>query len=255
MTSSSDHLEYRRLLARAKADDDVLGLVLVGSRAHGASVEEDSDWDARLIVADDRVTEVGARYGTRRGGPVEVALLSRSSFLSLAEPDSPLAWDRYSYARGQVALDKLDGAVQAVVAELTTLPRPVATALAADALDGYINSYYRALKDLRAGLLTEAHLDGNESIPPLLTALFAMHRRVRPFNKWLGWELDHFPVPGAVWSGQQLLPRLAAQLATFDPAASASLFRDVESLVRAHGLGHVIDSWAPDVPLLRRGLG
>ena len=120
--TSSEHLEYRRLLTNTSADGDVVGLVLVGSRAHGTSVREDSDWDARLIVSDDRMTEVAARYRTRRGGPVEVALLSRSSFLSLVEPDSPLAWDRYSYARGEVAFDKLDGAVQAVVAELTALP-------------------------------------------------------------------------------------------------------------------------------------
>ena len=112
MASSPRHPEYERLLARTEADADVLGLVLVGSRAHGASVREDSDWDARLIVLDERMTEAGARYGTPRGGPVEVALLSRSSFASLAEPDSPLAWDRYSYARGEVALDKLDGAVR-----------------------------------------------------------------------------------------------------------------------------------------------
>jgi hypothetical protein len=47
-----------------------------------------------------------------------------------------------------------------------------------------------------------------------------------------------------------LLPRLEWILASGD-LAEQRLFRDVEALARAHGLGAVIDGWEPDVAWLR----
>ena len=48
-----------------------------------------------------------------------------------------------------------------------------------------------------------------------------------------------------------LLPRLRRILATGDLAEQQRLFRDVEGLARAHGLGEVIDGWEPDLERLR----
>jgi hypothetical protein len=90
-----------------------------------------------------------------------------------------------------------------------------------------------------------------ESVPPFLTALFAVHERVRPFNRYLGWELATFPLGDELWRANALLPRLEAIVATGALAAQKSLFADVEALARQHGLGDVVESWGPDVALLR----
>lgn len=242
--------EYEQLVEAARADDRVLGIVLTGSRGRGPFVRADSDWDVRLVVSADALAECERRYETARGSPVEVAVYSLEQFAQAGEIGLPNEWDRYSYVHAEVVLDK-DGTIAKLVAKKNVLPTAVARQVAARTLDAYINACFRSLKNARLGLTAEAHLDAAESIPPLLTALFAMHVRVRPFNRYLGWELATFPLGGELWSAEALLPRLEAIVATGALAAQTSLFRDVEGLAREHGLGDVIDSWEPDVPLLR----
>ncbi len=99
--------------------------------------------------------------------------------------------------------------------------------------------------------LVEAHLDAVESVSPLLTTLFAVQGRLRPFNKFLRWELENFPLDGDVWSAQALLPRLQTIVATGDLGEQERLFRDVEETVRKLGFGEVVDGWEPDVAWLR----
>ena len=77
--------------------------------------------------------------------------------------------------------------------------------------------------------------------------MFTVHGRLRPFNKWLVWELENHPL---TWND---LPRLERIARTGDLAEQQALFRDAESLAREHGLGAVIDSWEPDVSWLRGG--
>lgn len=99
--------------------------------------------------------------------------------------------------------------------------------------------------------MIEAHLDAAESLSPFLTALFAIHGRVRPFNKFLRWELEEYPLGAETWSAKELLPRLEAITASGALDEQQALFRDVEQLAREHGLGSVIDGWEPDVAWLR----
>ena len=90
--------------------------------------------------------------------------------------------------------------------------------------------------------------DAAESIPYALGAIFALAGRVRPYNKYLDWELRHHPLPG--WVGETLLPLIAGVLDR-DLAAQRELFRLVERDARAHGFDDAIDEWEPDVPWLR----
>ena len=86
---------------------------------------------------------------------------------------------------------------------------------------------------------------------PLLAALFALHRRVRPFNKFLGWELRLEPLGGEEWAVDRLFPRLQRIVGPGDLAEQQAVFRDVEQLARDRGHGNVIDGWEPDIPWLR----
>ena len=123
--------------------------------------------------------------------------------------------------------------------------------LAAAALDDYVNSYYRAARNHQNDLPFEARLDAVESVGHFLTALFALHRRVRPFNKFLGWELRREPLGDETWSVDVLFPRLQRIIGPGDLAEQQALFRDVEVQARAEGHGGVIDGWEPDVAWLR----
>jgi hypothetical protein len=202
-------------------------------------------------VRDEDLSACMERFDTPPGSPAEVAVFSLSNFERAGALGSPNEWDRYSYARAEVVLDKLGGQIAELVAEKSILPAAAAAQVAAQALDAYINAYYRSAKNVREGLTVEAHLDATESIPPFLTALFAMHQRVRPFNKFLAWELETFPLGEDVWSATNLLPRLEAIAANGAIADQQRLFRDIEQLSRERGLGDVVDGWEPDVAWLR----
>src|SRR5205814_5381813 len=150
-----------------------------------------------------------------------------------------------------VVLDKLDGVVSALVADKGTLTDAEALRLGEDELDAYFNSCYRSIRNLGGGRRVEGLLDAAESIPPFLTGLFALHRRVRPFNKFLVWELDLCPLGAEVWSAGLLVPRLERIVASGDAEEQRALFRAAERIAREHGLGAVVDGWEPDVAFLR----
>jgi hypothetical protein len=63
---------------------------------------------------------------------------------------------------------------------------------------------------------------------------------LRPYNKYLQWELETFPLP-APWD--RTLPARAAA----DPDG---LFPEVAALARRRGHGDVLDSWGADLALL-----
>jgi hypothetical protein len=73
---------------------------------------------------------------------------------------------------------------------------------------------------------------------------------VRPYNKWLPWELANHPLPDP-WSAGESERRLEAILATGSTREQQALVRDVERFARTLGFDDVIDSWEPDLNLLR----
>jgi hypothetical protein len=216
------------VLRRAEADPEVLGIVLGGSRGKGALVTEHSDYDVWVIVRD----EAGL-VPSPRGEPIELITVTLAEFKRIPP--------EYTFAHVTPLLDK------GGIAELVTAKGRVAPATAADPLDGYVNMLYRSLKNERDGRPFEARLDAAESIPYFLEFLFRVHGRVRPYNKWLRWELEEHPL-GPPWTADELLPRLKRVL---EAETQRALFRDAERLARAKDLGHVIDGWEPDVAWLR----
>jgi len=148
---------------------------------------------------------------------------------------------RYAAAHADVVLDKTDGELTRVVAEQELLPGGSRDAVVREALDGYINQTYRSL---RYG----TRLDAVEAVPYALRTIFAFEDRVRPYNKYLEWELRHHPLED--WTADELLPLLDRVL-TGEPEALRELFRGIEEPARREGFGKVIDGWEPDVPWLR----
>lgn len=237
---------FAELLSHARDDPNIIGLLLAGSRGLGSYVTPESDYDAYVILEDGRLLdEYSERFPSAHGDPVEYILVSLESFRAHAMPGTPSRWNAYTFAHVEPLIDKLDGEITRIVSA-KALPAPHD---AEEFIGGYVNQYYRAKKNLTAGRALEAHLDAAESIPWLLDFLFAAHGRVRPFNKWLPWELEHHPLDQP-WR-TDLLPRIEAILTTGSGEEQRRTFRDVEALARARRLGEVIDSWGPDVDFLR----
>ena len=76
----------------------------------------------------------------------------------------------------------------------------------------------------------------------LLETVFAMYGRLRPYNKYLQWELDTAPLPEP-WNTALRPARLAG--------AALTLFPEVEGLARQNGADDVLEAWGPDIDLIR----
>jgi predicted nucleotidyltransferase len=238
---------YRELRALARADPNVVGLFLGGSRGKGLATPA-SDFDVYIIVGK-RVGEYRRKFPFRHGEDPEISVFSLAEFRRHAAIGSESEWNRYTFAHVVPELDRT-GEIQELLDEKASLPRDEAQRIAADALDAYINQYYRSAKNVRDGDLLAGRLDALESVPYALTALFALNERVRPYNKYLRWELEQYPLPGDEWSATRLLPLLEG-VAEGDVTAQRLLFRQIEALARDRGHGAVIDGWAADLVLLR----
>jgi len=229
LSPSADELDA--LLADARADDNVLGVVLFGSRGRGDFVRDGSDWDVFVVVREHR----GERPFVH-GAHVETVEVTLDELRS--QPD----WNRYALAWLEPQLDKTGEIRDALRDGVRVDP-----ATAGEPLDAYVNSYYRSLKNARLGLELAALFDAQDSVRWFLEFVFALHGRLRPFNKWLAWELEHHPLPG----DHVPLAQLERIARTGDVREQAALFRDVETLARERGLGAVIDGWEPDLATLR----
>ena len=228
--------DFEALVSELSADENVVGLLLAGSRGRGALVRDESDYDLYVFLRERSLLEAyAARYPTRHGDSIEVILRSREGFAK--EP----SWNRYTFCHVEPLFDRSSGWLGETLTAITT----VDTTVAGELLDGYINSYYRSLKGTdELGKL----FDAAESVSHFLDFVFAVHGRVRPFNKWLSWELTNHPLQ---WNDLGLLERI---IRTGDLAEQAALFQEAESIARAHGLAEVVDGWEPDVERLRVGV-
>ena len=218
------------LLDEARQDNNVIGVVVFGSRGKGAFVTEASDWDVFVVVH-----EVRGDRPLRHGDVLETVELTLDQLRNLPE------WNRYSVAWVEPQLDKTGEVADAVRVATTVDP-----ATAAEPLDGYVNLYYRSAKNARLGLELASLLDARESIFWYFQFVFAVHGRVRPYNKWLEWELGEHPLPIEID-----LSRLERIMRTGDLAEQQALFRETETLARKLGHGATIDGWEPDVAFLR----
>ncbi|MER7275370.1 nucleotidyltransferase domain-containing protein [Dactylosporangium sp. NPDC000244] len=221
-----------RVLARADADPAVLGVILTGSQARGTAGAW-SDYDVVIVVAEQTVPW---RHATRTAELDEVVCTPD------ALADTSVHWQRYAYRGARVLLDRLDGGIANLVERQAVLSNEEAGQHARTALDAYINQLYRAVKSHRDGRAEAAYLDEMESVPWLLETVFALFGRLRPYNKYLQWELEQFPLPGD-WNAALMPERVFAQ--------AFALFPAVEALARHHGHADVLDAWQSDIELIR----
>ncbi|MFH0520750.1 hypothetical protein ACHBTE_26685 [Streptomyces sp. M41] len=239
-------LTYDAFLALATADPAVVGLVLKGSRAHDGMATENSDHDLYVVLADGSTTEL-RRLAGHRTARLDLVIVSLAEFRAAGMP----GFERYALARARVVLDRLAGGIGEIIAAKARLGADEAFRAAGGWLDAYANSLYRSVKNDRDGDPLAARLDATDSVGHLLELLFALHRRPRPYNKYLSWELARHPLPG--WDGAALLRDVDRIAASGDAAVQRRLFARVEAAARRAGHRAVLDGWGEDLRLLRPG--
>ncbi|MFJ6570545.1 hypothetical protein ACIQNU_24335 [Streptomyces sp. NPDC091292] len=244
--------EFAAFLARIRADPRVAGAVLSGSRAREGAATPHSDYDVYLVAADG--AEPSLTGEVRRDARLDVSVLPLRDFRTHALPGSGTEWNRYAFCHAEVLKDTPDGLVADLVLAKSRLAPDEAAQRAPEILDAFLNSVYRALKNDRNGDATATRLDAAEALPFHLGYVFALHARVRPYNKYLGWELRHHPLSRPEWAHDHLLPLLERALSPSPAPALRQLFDELEPHARAAGHGPVLDSWGDDL-LLMRGSG
>jgi predicted nucleotidyltransferase len=232
---------FEALLEVARERDEILGLYVFGSRGRKLMVDERSDWDV-CVVFENRQSqaEFDQEFPSRHGALVEIVSVTLDGLRNSSSEHG-----RYAAAHADVVIDKTGGELTRVVEGLESLPDGTRDSVMREALDGYINQTYRSL---RYG----TRLDAVEAIPYALRTIFSLADRIRPYNKYLEWELRHHPLEG--WLADALLP-LIDRVLTGEPEAQRELFKVLEPAVRRAGFGDVVDSWEPDVAWLRGEAG
>lgn len=237
---------FDELVELARTDDDVVGLFVFGSRGRDLGVDERSDYDVGVILRDDdALARFDERHASRHGDPVEIASSTLAGLRAHGAFGSETEWARYQYAHVEPLVDKTDGELARMLEAKELISPSLRDGIVRDAIGAYVNATYRSL---RYG----TRLDAAESVAPFLRAIFALEGRVRPFNKYLEWELRHHPLPA--WHPDTLLARLERVL-DGDRDAQHALFRELEGQARANGFDEAIDEWEPDVAWLRGDAG
>lgn len=242
---------FARLVADAQGDEGVLGLFVFGSRGRGVVTDESSDYDVAVILRDDSaLAAFDERWPYRHGADVEVATATIDDLREHASIGGEQEWARYQYAHLTPLVDKTAGELQRIIDAKERIPDHLRDRVVRPALGAYLNSTYRSLRNASVGLLRAARLDAAESIPPLLIVIFGLEGRVRPFNKYLEWELRHHPLANADWTPGRLLG-LIDSVILGNARSQNELFKSVEHAARSAGYGDEIEGWEPDVPWLR----
>jgi len=239
---------------RTRHDPDIIGLILTGSAARGMATEH-SDVDVYVVLADD------ARPGrtTQRSRAVDEIPVGLTELEDVPAYGTVGWWSRWSFAWAQVLRDETGGRVAEAVRRRANLTEAEQRAILTDhdRLDGWLNFAYRALKSDRDGRPLQRRLDAAESVPWLLDVVFTLAGRVRPYNKYLSWELAEHPLDVPEWQAGVLLPTLERTL-DGDPAALRETFTVVDRQCREYDvatgttlLGDIIDGWGSELELFR----
>ncbi len=190
-------------------DSAILGIVLSGSAARGMASQH-SDVDVYVVLTDDAAEGLA----TSRSPAIDEIPKTLGDLENVPPWGTNDYFFRWSFAYAQVLRDETGGRIAEAVRRQARLTPAEARHLLVDGdqLDGYVNFAYRALKSARDGRALESRLDAVETLAWWLNVVFALEDRVRPYNKYLGWELREHPLSVPEWSAERLLPQVEAVL-------------------------------------------
>mgnify|MGYP001586081433 FL=1 len=230
---------YEAYLQKAKDDDRIVGIILAGGRGKGA-FSENSDYDVILVTTDEGFESVKKDYPKTEY--IDSLPHAISEFREHAKTGTRTQYDKYTFTHNTAIVDKT-GEVQKLVDGKGTLESDKVQKIAHDALGGYLNSLHRSLKNLRDGNVLAGHLDATETIPRILTFIFAIEKRVRPFNKFLAWELENHPLAKLPINSSEFIEKIKVVAQNADFETQKELLEIMRKLAMENGHADEIADW------------
>ena len=184
---------------------------------------EHSDYDCALIVAGEAIDAFRAEFGIEgfalqdglEPDGVDLIAVTFPMFEAIRGLEPGTAnqrGHRYAFAHLKALVDKT-GRAQPLIDAKACVPADAVDGFIHGSLDHALNQAYRALKCLRDGDPAASRLEAAEGVNPFVDAVFALHGgRLRPFYKYLRWELEAFPLDRLTFGGVEMMDRLAAVL-------------------------------------------
>ena len=233
--------KFNQLLERAKTDDNIIGLFLVGSRGKGFD-NEHSDYDIKIITNDEVAETYNKEYAILKSADIDLVVMSLSELKSYAEWNSPFAWDRYTFSHVKTLIDKT-GEIQKIIDQKGLIPEKERHDFIANSLDGYINQVFRSIKCFRNQNILGARLEASVSIPCLLDLVFALHSRPKPFFGYLEKELNLYPLEKLPWKADEFIQKILLILSSADLSTQQEMLKTIEIWLREEGFNKVFDDW------------
>jgi len=241
MSTKQTDQQFRDLWKEAKANPDIIGFFLGGSRGKGFQ-NSHSDYDLRMIVKDESAKTYQRKYEKITFKEIDLVVLSLSEFRTYALWGSPESWDRYDFTHVKALVAKRSE-IQKIIDEKGSIPKERQHDFIVYSLDAYINGVFRSVKCFRNQNETGARLEASTSLPYLLDLVFVLHRRPKPFYGYLERELKKYPLKKLPWSGKSFSKMLLTILSTADLKTQQKMLKAIEKLFRKEGFGHVFDGW------------
>ena len=210
-----------------------------------------SDVDVMVVRAENAGQE------TRRSTAIDEIPDTLVELEDVSQYGSAGWWGRWAYAYAEVLRDETGGRIATAVRRQATVDATEQRDILIDhdRLEVWVNFASRSLKSDRDGRSLESRLDAVESVPRLMDVIFTLAGRVRPYNKYLPWELREHPLDVPEWSADVFLPEIELML-TGAPGAIRRTFAVVNREVRAWDVVHgttvcseSMDGWGDELAI------
>lgn len=234
--------QYQQLVIIAQQDPGVTGFILGGGRGKGISTEN-SDYDIVVVVKNELVDVAQVKYKAYAGPKFDISVMSEQQLAIHGVWGSDSMWARYGFAHVQAVIDKTN-TLQVWLNEQEKIPAPALEETIKQSLDSYLNYVHRSMKNFRDSRRPAAHLAACDSVPQLITFLFAAEGRVRPYNEYIEWELAKHPLTNVPLSPGDLMQKTSAILADGNEATQKELLALVRNIAaKTQGGVEVLKSW------------
>jgi len=233
--------KINKLIKIAQQDENIIGLIPTGSFGKGFQTKN-SDFDCIVIVKDNFLKEYSDKYKNFNKN-IDLNVLSLAQFDKYAEWGSESEWDRYNFAHIRALVDKTNGKIQKLIDKKSVFPKDKARDFIKGNLDAYINQVYRSLKNFRDGNKEAGTLDAIDTIRFVISIIFALHGRIRPYNKYLFWEIEKYPLTKISWKSEKYKEIFINICSSGDIDSQKELFKMIKDVSCQEGFGDVFDAW------------
>ncbi len=235
--------KYKLVLKDCTENENIIGLFLSGSLGKSIDfITKKSDLDVCVILSDSAPKELREKMKSYLSNLFEIKVLSLTELINHATWGSDNEWDRYNFTHNKPVIDKT-GELVKIMEEKGTLPESVRDAVIKNSLDSYINQVYRSAKHYRDERNVSGYLDAVESLPYLMTSLYALEGRIKPYNKYFEWELKNYPLKSLPFNIEEFIADYLEISKTGNFEKQAKIYKAVKKLFIEQGYKNIFDEW------------